>query len=277
MIPAKNPRRLSLLLAVSVILSACSGFAPAATSTPTIELPTLTPTATINWFPATATLTPFPTQPSTPTPETIPGLGALIFTDNFSQPDLWNPSPSNTGNSIINNGLLTLTIPDGLAVGAVTTLRNAPILSDFYVQITARLGLCRGKDQYNLLFRVNSPADFYRFTLTCDGEMRLERVVSGKPFVIKDWTHSPDAPLGAPGEVKISVFAAGQDLRFFLNDHFQFNISDHILSQGGLGVSIRSDSGNSMTVSFSKLSVYAVASLTNTPLFISLPTSTPTK
>jgi hypothetical protein len=277
MIYAKKLTRIFLLLAISLIMSACSGFAPAVTSTPTIELPTSTSTATINWFPATATLTPLPTQAATSTPETIPGLGELIFSDNFFQPNLWSPSPSNTGNSIINNGLLTLTIPEGTAAGVVTTLRSEPVLSDFYFQITAQLGLCRGKDQYNLIFRVYSPVDFYRFSITCGGELRLERVVSGKPFVIKDWTPSPDAPLGAPGEVKISIFAAGQDLRFFLNDHFQFNVSDNYLNQGGIGVSIRSDSGNPMTVSFSKLSVYAVASFTNTPLFQSITTATPTK
>lgn len=276
MIPARKQLKICLLLAVSVALAACSGFSPAATMTPTIELPTQPPTATINWFPATATLTPLPTQAATPTHETIPGLGELIFSDLFTRPDLWSPSQSNTGNAIVSNGLLTLTIPDGTTEGMVKILRNEPILSDFYVQITAQLGLCRGGDQYSLLFRVYSPVDFYRFTITCSGEFRLERVVAGKPFVIKDWTISPDAPLGAPGKVKISVFAAGKDLRFFLNDHFQFSVSDHFLNQGTLGFSIRSESGNPLTISFSNLSVYAVASTTNTPVF-QITTSTPSK
>lgn len=266
-----------ILLAISLGVSACAGLSPAATITPPLELPTLTSTATINWFPATATLTPLPTQAATPTPETIPGLGELIFSDDFTQPDLWSLMPFNTGNSIISHGLLTLTIPEGTAAGSVATLRNAPVLTDFYMEITAQLGLCRGNDQYNILFRVYSPSDFYRFSLTCHGDLRLERVVSGKPFVIKDWTPSPDAPPGAPGEVKISIFAVGQELRFFLNDRFQFGVNDHILTQGGVGVSIRSETGNAETVSFSKLSVHAVAALTNTPSFQIANTATPTR
>jgi len=277
MIYFHKSERTFCLLAVSFILAACSGFTPTATATATIELPTPTDTPTINWFPATDTLTPFPSQAATPTPETIPGLGELIFSDSFSQPDLWSPSPSNTGNSIIRNNLLTLTVQEGTVAGAVTTLRNTPVLSDFYAQITVQLGLCRGTDQYNLLFRVSSPSDFYRFSATCNGQLRLERVVSGKPFVIRDWTSSPDAPLGAPGEVKISIWVAGQDLRFFLDDHFQFSVSDHILSLGGFGVSIRSEIGSPMTVSFSKMSVYGVTSLTNTPSQQSLITATPTR
>lgn len=259
-------------LLIAVLLSACAGSPPTPTATTTLEPPTPTATPTINWFPATATNTPLPSQPSTPTPEVIPGLGALIFLDDFNQPDLWSPSPYNTGNSIFNNNRLTLTIPDGNEAGSVTILRNLPVLNDFYAQVQVQLSLCRGKDQYSFLFRVFSPTDFYRYSLTCIGEARLERVVSGKPFVIRDWAMSPEAPLGAPGEVKISVYATGQDLRFFLNDHFQFSVDDHILNQGGFGFSIRSMSGDPLTVIISKLVVNEVAAKTGTPAYLPTPT-----
>ena len=263
-------------LMIAIIMSACAGSPPTPTATATLEQPTPSATATINWFPATATLTPFPTQPATPTPEVIPGLGALIFMDDFSQPELWSPNPYNTGNSIISNNLLTLTIPEGSTAGSVTILRNLPVISDFYARVQVQLGLCRGKDQFSFLFRVFSPSDFYRFSLTCVGELRLERVVSGKPFVIRDWTVSPEAPLGAPGEVKISVYAAGQDLKVFLNDHFQFSVDDHILNQGGFGFSIRSLSGDPMTVIFSKMIVNEVAAKTGTPAKPTSASPTPT-
>ncbi|MFH2040541.1 MAG: hypothetical protein ABIJ65_14005, partial [Chloroflexota bacterium] len=161
-------------------------------------------------------------------------------------------------NSIVSNNQLTLTLSEGTDMQTITSLRMQPVVSDFYAEINTQLSLCRGKDQFSLLFRVTSAADFYRYSVSCSGEVRLERVVSGKPFVIRDWTPSPDAPLGAPGEIKMSVWAFGRDLRFFLDDQFQFNINDQFFSQGGLGVSIRSDSGNPMSVSFSKLIVHAV-------------------
>jgi hypothetical protein len=276
MISTRTMLKIVGLLAASLILSACAGFSPTAWPTSTPELPTPTITATINWFPATSTRTPLPTQGATPTPATLPGLGAMLFSDNFTQADLWIAFTSNAGNSIIGNNRLTLTLSEGTDLVTITSLRKEPQLSDFYAQISAHLSLCRGKDQYSLLFRVTSAADFYRYSLACTGEVRLERVVSGKPFVIRDWAPSPDAPLGAPGEVKLSVWAAGRDLRFFLNNHFQFNVSDHILTQGGLGVYIRSESGNPMSISFSNLSVYAVAPGVNTPAPQDIPVITPT-
>jgi hypothetical protein len=100
-------------------------------------------------------------------------------------------------------------------------------------------------------------------------------VMAGKPFVMIDWTPSPDAPPGAPGEVRLGVWASGRDLRFFLNDHFQFNVSDYTFAQGSLGLSIRSDLKNPMTVSFSNLDVYAIFPLTPTPFPAAVQTATP--
>ena len=99
-----------------------------------------------------------------------------------------------------------------------------------------------------LLFRATSPQDFYRFSITCSGETRLERVVDGQPFVIRDWAFSPDAPLGAPGEVTLAVSVSGQDLEFFLDDRFQFSIQDGIFSEGGLGLYLRASSDSPVTV-----------------------------
>ncbi|MFH2040032.1 MAG: hypothetical protein ABIJ65_11420 [Chloroflexota bacterium] len=258
MVFTRNKLRIVVLLVTSQILAACSGFNQTAIPTSTLVLPTPTETATINWFPATNTPTPLPLQAATPTPGVVPGVGSLLFRDNFRNANLWTATTSIAGNSIVSNNQLTLTLSEGTDMQTITSLRMQPQVSDFYAEINTQLSLCRGKDQVSLLFRVTSAADFYRYSVSCSGEVRLERVVSGKPFVIRDWTPSPDAPFGAPGEIKMSVWAFGRDLRFFLDDQFQFNINDQFFSQGGLGVSIRSDSGNPMSVSFSKLIIHAV-------------------
>lgn len=258
-------------LIASLTLMACAGAAPTATPSPSVEPPTPSITATVNWFPATNTKTPLPQQASTPTPGVVPDLGALIFNDIFTDASLWTTTTSTTGNSIVSNNRLTLTLSEGTEMVTLSSLRMQTQLSDFYAQIHAQLSLCRGADQFSLLFRVTSAADFYRYSLNCSGQVRLERVVSGKPFVIRDWAPSPDAPLGAPGEVRISVWAAGRDLRFYLNDHFQFSINDQFFSQGGLGVSIRSEAGNPMSISFSDLSVHNAQTAGRTPSPLNTP------
>ena len=270
MISTRNIRNIVAMLAANLMLVACTGFNPTATLTPTAVLPTPTITATINWFPATNTPTPFPLQAATPTLGVIPGIGSLIFSDIFTDASLWTSTTSMAGNSIVSNNRLALTLAEGSDMLTITSLRMQTQVSDFYAVIHAQLSLCRGRDQMSLLFRVTSAADFYRYSVSCSGEVRLERVVSGKPFVIRDWAPSPNAPLGAPGLVKMSVWASGRDLRFFLDDHFQFNINDQFFSQGGLGVSIRSDSGNPMSVSFYNLIVHAVPTAGSTPSLLNI-------
>jgi len=271
MIFGQNLLRFGALLAASLALFACSTVSPTATPTATLELPTSTITPTIQWFPATNTRTPFPVQQATPTLGVVPDLGALLFSDIFTDAGKWISSTSTLGSSIVSNNRLTLTLAEGTDLVTISSLRLQPQISDFYAAINASLSLCRGLDQMSLLFRVTSAADFYRFSVNCSGQVRLERVVSGKPFVIRDWAPSPDAPLGAPGEVRMSVYAAGRDLRFYLNDHFQFTVNDQYFSQGGLGVSIRSEAGNPMTISFRELGVYAVPSSGSTPSPLNTP------
>ena len=260
-----------VLMAASLVLVACAGSGPTQTPTATLVLPTSTITATISWFPATNTRTPLPVQGSTPTPGLVPNLGSLLFSDIFTDSKQWTGTTSSAGNSIVSNNRLTLTLAEGTDMVTITSLRMQPQVSDFYAEISAQLSLCRAKDQMSLLFRVTSAADFYRYSVNCNGELRLERVVSGKPFVIRDWGPSPDAPLGAPGEIKMSVYASGRDLRFFLGDHFQFSVNDQFFYQGGLGLSIRSDAGNPMSISFSDLSVHTVPTAGSTPSQVDTP------
>jgi len=47
-------------------------------------------------------------------------------------------------------------------------------------------------------------------------------------------------------------------MRFFINDEFQFSINDRMLTQGMIGVFVRSGGENAVTVSYSDLEVYQI-------------------
>jgi len=257
-----------LLLLVELLgLTACAGlFQPSSTPTPT-PLPTATATVTptIVWFPPTETNTPIPTQIVISTPEERPGLGEVLFSDNFDQPELWDTAISNTASAIVERNRLTLAVSKpGLAI---LSLRKEPRLGDFYAEMNASLSLCRRNDHYGLLVRASSAGDYYRYAINCAGQVRLERLRSGQSYPVQDWLSSGDAPPGAPGEVKIGVWAVGSEMRFFLNDRYQFTVRDPLFWQGMLGVFVQSAGADPVTVSFSELVVYAVsyASPTATP------------
>ena len=238
---------------------------------------TLLPTAPTVWFPPTDTLAPLPTRASTPTPEPRPGLGPVIFTDDFSDPSHWLTAESSQGSAIVIANRIALAVREP-RVGMLS-LRDGPILSDFYAEIIARPSLCIGKDDYGLLYRAASPNDYYRIALTCDGTLRVDRVRSGQASAMTLPTASGDVPRGAPGEVRIGVWVSGPEMRVFLNDHYQFTVFDPVFQSGTLGVFARSAGETAVTITFSDLVVsevsYASPTPTLTPSITPKPTRTP--
>lgn len=266
------------LLALGLLLLSATACAPGVDASPlktaTVP-PTLPPTETIVWFPATATHTPFPTFQPSATTEPFPGMGSSLYTDNFSNPADWSNAraESQGGNNVLVIGN-RLTLSANAAPAALTTLRSGLVLTNFYAETRANLNRCAGRDTYGMYFRAATEAYAYRFTLTCDGQMRIERVRGGEVYPLSDWEASGDLPSGAPAQVKLGVWVAGTEMRFFLNDRYQFTVFDQVFRSGSVGyfASVRSDVG--LNISFSDLRVNAVSYVSPTPT--ATPSNTPT-
>jgi hypothetical protein len=259
-----------------IFLSACSGLVPLPTPTPTLVPETKTPSPTIVWFPPTDTPTIFPTQIILATPEQRPGLGELLFTDTFDQPDLWSTSASSQASAAVSRNRLILSI-SGQGPLNIASLRNQPVLGDFYAEASVKLSLCGDKDQFGMLFRVAPGENYYRFVISCDGQTRFERRLSGSTQPLVNWQPSGDAPVAAPAEVTIGVWAVVGEMRLFLNDHYQFSVRDPMFRSGTLGFFVYASGVDPITASFSNLTVYSVAYLSPTPSLTPSRTPTPTR
>jgi hypothetical protein len=202
----------------------------------------------------------FPTY--TGTPEMNPGVGRVMLEDDFSNEEVWDTAKSDNGSSAISRNRLTLAVQPGYYLASMR--RDLP-LTDFYAEITARPSLCRGEDNYGLVVR-GVGSSFYRFVLACNGEIRAERITGGTKLPIQQPVPSGDAP-GAPGEVRIGVWAVGSEMRLFLNGRYQFSVVEPTFPSGALGVFVRSTGELPVAVTFSDLAVYEVD--------YTLPTKTP--
>lgn len=255
--------RISFLSLGLLALAACLpvNLAPL-TATP-IPTETTVPTETIVWFPpsATATQLSFPTY--TGTPDMHPGMGRLTLEDDFSDEDVWDIATSDGGSASINRNRLTLAVQPGYYLASMR--RELP-LSDFYAEITARPSLCRGEDNYGLVVR-GVGSSFYRFVLACNGMIRAERISGGTRQPLQEPVPSGDAPPGAPGEVRMGIWAVESEMRLFLNGRYQFTVVEPTFPSGALGVFVRSTGETPVTVTFSDLAVYDVDYI--------LPTKTP--
>jgi hypothetical protein len=183
-----------------------------------------------------------------------PAAGSLIFGDDFSNHTLWVSGEFDAGTIAYGPDMLSLAISQ--AHGILTSRRPDPVLTDFYLVINVAPSMCLNNDVFGVLFRMSTPNDFYRFSQTCTGQIRLERLKDGVGQVLHDWIGSAQALPAPSGVYKLGIWADGSDLRFFIDDVLQFNVKDSSLASGGLGLYARSMGDNAVTVSFSNLEVY---------------------
>ena len=183
----------------------------------------------------------------------VEDLGEVVLEEDFSIGDQWLLGKTGVGSAAIGVNELSIVVTEPDAY--VYSVRASPELTDFYAEITASPMLCRGMDEYGMLLRFSSSGDFYRFSLSCDGQVRLDRVVGGTASSPQPWTYSVSVPPGAPSQSRLAVWAKGKEMRFFVNDEFQFTANDPLLPGGKLGVFARSGGEKSVTINFSDLIV----------------------
>jgi hypothetical protein len=247
-----------------ILMSACSGLAPTSTPASVEATATDTLTPTIIWFPPTNTPTIFPTPTILPTQDQHPGIGDLLFTDTFGDAGLWSISRAANASAIVNLDRLVLTI-SGQGPVLLVSQRSQPSLGDFYAEVDVTLNLCGGKDQYGVDFRAAPGGNDYRFAVSCDGMTRVERSISGSISPLNEWLVTGDAPIGAPAELTLGVWAVGGEMRFFINSHYQFTVRDPVLHEGTIGFYVYATAMDPITASFSNLTVYSVSYASPTP------------
>jgi len=140
----------------------------------------------------------------------------------------------------------------------VVSLHRSAVLDDMYMELTARPNLCRGKDAYGIVFRAPNDVAYYRFMAICDGSAAAERISFGMPRVLQPPTATSDVPLGAPGEVRMGVWAHAAEFRFFLNDRYQFSVTDGSYVAGSIGVFVEAGGATPAAVTFSDLKIHVL-------------------
>jgi hypothetical protein len=180
-----------------------------------------------------------------------PGVGDVILSDNFETGISWLLGQTTAASVAI--GMNELTIAISSPHTYAYSNRDQPKLVNFYAEITANPTLCHTTDEYGLLLRFASTGDFYRFGLTCDGQVSLDRVYKGIASSPQPWITSGMLKTGAPSTSRLAVWAVGKEMRFFVNDVFLFTVNEPTIPNGSLGVFAASSGDLAVTVNFSDL------------------------
>jgi hypothetical protein len=240
-------------------------------NTPTITN-TVFPSATIVWFPATSTATQLPTIPAVPTENFHPAVGDIVLEDDFTKVENWSLTSSAGGRITYGRNELTLAVQDPKTY--VASLNSVVNFQDGWIETSVNVSLCKAEDSYGFLVRANSPMDAYRFLVNCQGQVKLERLKSGRATTLVDWTQSGQVLPGSPQKVRLQVWVVKNELRFFVNEVFQFSTRDSTLKLGKVGIFARQAAETPLTVSFSQFIIRSIQSGYNLPKATPLPTAT---
>lgn len=257
-----KPRFLIWILPTLWYLAACKPAAPVEPAAPTeTPAPPATATATPVWFPPTATLTPAAPVEILPTPPPLPVLGDLYLNEDFATAEFWPLLRTARGNIAVGGNRLTLATL--LPKTYLASIRNQPLLTDFYLKINLRVNLCASGDEYGVLLRALTESEFYRLSLSCDAQVRLDKINGAQAASPQPLMLSGAYPPGAPVTVELGVWVQGKVLRVYINQQYQFGVSDSAAIPAGMvGVFVRSGEAETLSVSFSEMQIYTLEGAT---------------
>jgi hypothetical protein len=127
--------------------------------------------------------------------------------------------------------------------------------TDFILEIDARQLGGPDDNSYGILFRMRSPAAFYRFDISGDGYYEFSRRNDDdeNPWTtITDWVASPAIQQGTNSN-RIKIEAQGTHFAFYVNDQLVAEADDTTYRSGGIGLDAGSFSEGAVEVAFDNL------------------------
>jgi hypothetical protein len=260
--PAVEPPPNLLATSVAATLTA----QPVAIATSTLPPASPVPTATSE-SPPTESATETPAAPPTPSPIPLSpddpraglNLSAPDLRDDFSQALWYVGSDDATASFAYANGQFQVT--DNLADGFLWWTTTAREAADLYVEVTAEVGACSGKDAYGFGIRVGGQNfdQGYTLEIACDGSYRLRRFVSEElPVILLDWTMAAALVSGPQATNRIGLLAQGERFQVFANGELVSAqaIEDESYSSGILSLFASAAQTPGLTVHFDDLALW---------------------
>ncbi len=114
---------------------------------------------------------------------------------------------------------------------------NEPIFNNFTLDVDTMIVTGLPESSYGVLIRMNSPNEFYRFSIRGDGLYMLERHdPDGWTRFMKDWESTTAIQQGVGQNNQIKVIAEGSSMTFYVNDIQVVRINDSRYPQGSIAL-----------------------------------------
>ncbi len=227
---------------------------PSATNitTPTM-MSTITPTPGL-------TITPTPPPLSPDDPRYGLNLAAPHYWDDFSSSLTWVGPNFDGAMNVWEDGRLRAT--DFLADKFLWWSTTIPDVDagNLYVEVTAEVNKCSGKDAIGLAVRVDPDNRNSGYTLefSCDGSYRIRKLVAGTIQTLLEWTSS-DLILSGPDTTNVLGFLAqGSTLTVFANGEVLSSIEANAFFKGNFGLFSDAASTPGLTIYFDDFKLWYI-------------------
>ncbi|MEZ4516417.1 MAG: hypothetical protein R3C44_06130 [Chloroflexota bacterium] len=191
-------------------------------------------------------------------PLTAETPGQVLFQEQFiaGQTGDWLLEQDDLSSAEIANEQLVLTINQPNTIQFATL--QAPVFSDFVVEVDGRQRAGSPDSSYGVLFRVQDSQRFYRFSITSNGLYVIERHNPDGTWtrLTQDWLTSEAINQGQNVANRLKVIASGPELTFYVNDILLQQVTDATYPSGSVALSAGTFGGSSLQVSFDDLVVY---------------------
>jgi hypothetical protein len=211
------------------------------------------------------TITATPAPSTTATQDARQSLGRVIYATDFSLAGGWPLGRDAYGVTSLENGQLTVVVNQPARLR--TIMSPVEPLGDFYVEVALHTSLCQTGDEFGIVFRVNPLEEQYRLTITCDGGLRLRRVLSGSSRGLVPFIDSEPAVMPhAPADNTLAVLARGPNFEVFVNGVSVLAAHDVALPVGKIGLAVSAAGGGQTTVSFDRFEIRSLIPASPTPM-----------
>ena len=235
-----------------------------ATLQPTEVIPPTAVPPTATSVPPTATTVPTVT-PQGPTPTVVAGdprtrLGNPGWRDTMDNDNNW-PTGSDKYTAIeFKEGNLVLT-----GLEPINGWRLSwPELTDFYLEMTVKVGTCTGNDQYGFFTRIPEPTNpnqGYLVGLTCDGRYFLrkwdgETLPKGTMTNLIEYTASSAIQAGSNQTNRLGLMAVGNRLLVYVNGALLGEAKDSQFSSGNFGLFVYARETDNLAIAVDEISYW---------------------
>lgn len=161
-----------------------------------------------------------------------------LFADEFipGQMGQWQIEGDASGQTAVVDEQLLIDINAPQTIQFATLL--SPQFADFILEVDARQLRGDLQSSFGVLFRMQSPTEFYRFEITGNGFYMLERRNGDGTWTrfVDDWTPSPAINQGINAINRLRVEAAGRNISIYVNDILLHQASDNAYIGGTIAL-----------------------------------------